>query len=102
MELGGGFPRPRARAPAPRACADPPPFALTAPTNPLWGQGLRARRYSVGDGVEGNARNILVRNAIPFASSRDPRLGTVAIPTSGAINGQDGLTYARTTSLWAA
>lgn len=75
-------------------------FSLTTSTNALWGQGLSARRYSVGDSVEGNQRNILVRNAIPFASSRDPRLGVVTIPTSGAINGQDGLTYARTTTLW--
>jgi hypothetical protein len=75
-------------------------FSLTTSNNTLWAQGLSTRRYSVGDSVEGNARNILVRNAIPFASSRDPRLGTLTIPTSGAINGQDGLTYARTTSLW--
>ena len=75
-------------------------FSLTTSVNTLWGQGLSARRYSVGDSLEGNTRNIRVQNAIPFASSRDPRLGTVTIPTTGAINGQDGLTYARTTNLW--
>lgn len=75
-------------------------FSLATSTNTLWGQGLSSRRYSLGDSVEGNARNIPVANAIPFASSRDPRLGTIVIPTSGAINGQDGLTYARTTTLW--
>ncbi len=75
-------------------------FSLTTSTNTLWGQGLSSRRYSLGDSLEGNARNIFVANAIPFASSRDPRLGTIVIPTSGAINGQDGLTYARTTNLW--
>lgn len=75
-------------------------FSLATSTNTLWGQGLSSRRYSLGDSLEGNARNILVTNAIPFASSRDPRLGTIVIPTSGAINGQDGLTYARTTNLW--
>lgn len=74
-------------------------FSLTTSTNTLWGQGLSARRYSVGDSVEGNARNIAVANAIPFASAKDPRL-PVTIPTSGAINGQDGLTYARTTAMW--
>ena len=74
-------------------------FSLTTGTNTLWGQGLSARRYSVGDSVEGNARNIRVTNAIPFASTRDVRLPTV-IPTSGAINGQDGQTYARTTTMW--
>jgi starch-binding outer membrane protein, SusD/RagB family len=74
-------------------------FSLTTSTNTLWGQGLSSRRYSVGDSIEGNARNIFVRNAIPFASSRDPRL-PVVIPTTGAINGQDGQTYTRTTAMW--
>lgn len=74
-------------------------FSLTTSTNTLWGQGISSRRYSVGDSVEGNARNILVRNAIPFSSANDPRL-PVTIRTTGAINGQDGQTYARTTTMW--
>lgn len=74
-------------------------FSLTTSTNTIWGQGLSSRRYSVGDSVEGNKRDILVRNAIPFASARDPRL-PVTIPTTGAINGQDGQTYTRTTTMW--
>ena len=74
-------------------------FSLTTSTNTLWGQGLSARRYSVGDSVEGNTRNILVKNALPFASAKDPRI-PATIPTTGSINGQDGLTYARTTTLW--
>ncbi len=74
-------------------------FSLATSTNTLWGQGLSSRRYSVGDSIEGNKRDIFVRNALPFSSSRDPRL-PVVIPTSGAINGQDGLTYARTTTVW--
>lgn len=74
-------------------------YSLATLSNTLWGQGISSRRYSVGDSVEGNARNILVANAIPFASARDPRL-PVTIPTSGAINGQDGQTYARTTTMW--
>lgn len=74
-------------------------FSNTAGNNILWSQGLSSRRYSVGDSVEGNSRDILVTNAIPFASARDPRL-PVTIPTSGAINGQDGQTYTRTTGMW--
>jgi starch-binding outer membrane protein, SusD/RagB family len=74
-------------------------FSLTTSSNTLWGQGLSSRRYSVGDSIEGNSRNIPVANAIPFASARDPRL-PVTIPTSGSINGQDGQTYARTTGMW--
>ncbi len=74
-------------------------FSTVAGTNTIWSQALSQRRYSVGDSVEGNSRNILVRNALPFASARDPRLPVVT-PTSGAINGQDGLTYTRTTTMW--
>ncbi len=74
-------------------------FSLTTSTNTLWGQGFSARRYSVGDSLEGNKRDILIANAIPFSSAKAPRL-PVTIPTSGAINGQDGLTYARTTAMW--
>ncbi len=74
-------------------------FSLTTSTNTIWGQGISSRRYSVGDSVEGNSRNIRVLNAIPFASAGDPRL-PVVIRTSGAINGQDGQTYARTTTMW--
>jgi hypothetical protein len=74
-------------------------FSLSTSSNTLWGQGLSARRYSVGDSLEGNKRDIPVANAIPFASAKDPRL-PVTIPTSGAINGQDGQTYTRTTGMW--
>ena len=74
-------------------------FSLATSTNTLWGQGLSSRRYSVGDSIEGNKRDILVANAIPFSSARDPRLPVVT-PTTGAINGQDGLTYTRTTTVW--
>jgi hypothetical protein len=74
-------------------------YSLATGSNTLWGQGISARRYSVGDSVEGNSRNIPVANALPFASARDPRL-PVNIPTTGAINGQDGQTYARTTAMW--
>lgn len=72
-------------------------FSLTTSTNTIWGQGLSSRRYSIGDSLEGNARTILVANAIPFASAADPRLPVVR-PT--AVNGQDGQSIARTTTMW--
>ncbi|MEN9509558.1 MAG: hypothetical protein RLZZ621_2121 [Gemmatimonadota bacterium] len=94
FDRAGGF-----VAGLPTAFAYQHTFSLTTSSNTIWGQGLSSRRYSVGDSVEGNRRDILVRNALPFASARDPRL-PVTIPTSGAINGQDGQTYTRTTTMW--
>ena len=79
-------------------------FVTTTGDNVIWGQGASARRYTVGDSLEGNARNLLVKNAIPFYSSRDPRLPS-AYTTQNAgkdtVKSQDGLTYSRTTTLYA-
>lgn len=81
-------------------------FSTTNGTNALWGQPNSARRYMVGDSLEGNARNLLVQNAIPFFSAKDPRVPatytiTVRSPTrSDTTKSQDGSTNSRTTSLW--
>jgi hypothetical protein len=55
----------------------------------------------VGDSIDGNNRDILVRNAIPFTSAKDPRLPvndtkTAAQPTVG----QDGGTIMRITGIY--
>ena len=71
-------------------------FSLTTGTNTIWGQGASARRYTIGDSLEGNARNIVVANAIPFTSVRDPRV-PVTVTT---IASQDGQTFSRTTTLF--
>lgn len=76
-------------------------FSLTTSTNVIWGQGFSARRYSVGDSIDGNNRDILVRNAIPFTSAKDPRLPVTdtklnAQPTVG----QDGGTVMRITGIY--
>ena len=71
-------------------------FSLTTGTNTIWGQGFSAARYVIGDSLEGNARNIFVKNAIPFASMNDPRL-PIQILTG---NGQDGQTRVRRTALY--
>jgi hypothetical protein len=70
--------------------------SLTTSDNIIWNQGLSARRYSVADSLEGNSRNLLVRNAIPFFSAKDPRLPV----TDTKVVGQDGGTFVRTTSLY--
>ena len=78
-------------------------YSLTGGQNTIWAQGASARRYTVGDSLEGNARNLLVRNAIPFFSANDPRL-PVRYSTSNSgrdtTKSQDGLTYSRTTTLY--
>jgi hypothetical protein len=78
-------------------------FSLASQANNLWGQGVSNRRFTVGDSVEGNARNLLVRNAIPFFSARDPRVPvayTVSANQRDTTKGQDGFTFSRTTSLY--
>ena len=76
--------------------------SLTGGNNGVWGQGLSQRRYSVGDSLEGNAHNILVKNAIPFFSAKDPRLPvTYTVSSKGdTTKAQDGITYSRTTVLY--
>ena len=71
-------------------------FSLTTGSNIIWAQGFSAARYVIGDSLEGNARNIFVKNALPFVSAADPRL-PVTILTS---NGQDGQTRVRRTALY--
>ncbi len=83
-------------ASVPTAFAYQHTFSLTTGTNTIWGQGFSARRYVVGDSLEGNSQNIVVRNALPFVSARDPRL-PVTLLTS---NGQDGQTRVRSTTLY--
>ena len=78
-------------------------YATTSGDLTLWAQPFSARRYSVGDSVEGNARNILVQNAIPFFSAQDRRLpASYTITNAGrdTTRSQDGLTWSRTTTLW--
>jgi hypothetical protein len=78
-------------------------FAVTSGDNIIWNQAASSRRYTVGDSVEGNSRNILVANAIPFFSALDPRLPvvyTIAANGRDTVKSQDGQTFSRTTSLY--
>lgn len=76
-------------------------FSLTTSVNIIWSQGFSQKRYSVGDSIDGNNRDILVKNAIPFSSAKDPRVpvtdGKLSTPP---IVGQDGGTIVRTTTLY--
>ncbi len=78
-------------------------FAATSGDNTIWGQGASSNRYTIGDSVEGNARRLLVGNAIPFHSARDPRLPSAyRLATNGrdTLRSQDGLTFSRVTTLY--
>jgi hypothetical protein len=78
-------------------------FSSTAGSNGIWGQPRSNRRYLVGDSLEGNARNILVANAIPFFSAKDPRLPasyTVSANGRDTTKSQDGLTNSRITDIY--
>lgn len=78
-------------------------FSLSTSDNVIWSQIPSARRYLVGDSIEGNARDIIVKNNLPFFSSRDPRVpSTYTLSANGrdTIKSQDGSTFSRTTSLF--
>lgn len=76
-------------------------FSLTTNSNIIWSQGLSQRRYSVGDSIDGNNRDILVRNAIPFTSAKDPRVPVTDTKVTPPVTvGQDGGTVMRLTTLY--
>jgi hypothetical protein len=76
-------------------------FSLTTSDNIIWNQGFSAKRYSVGDSIDGNNRDILVRNAIPFYSAKDPRLPVTDTKfTPPSTVGQDGGTIMRLTTIY--
>ena len=79
-------------------------YAVSSGDNVLWSQPRSSFRYTVGDSVEGNGRNLLVRNATPFFSAEDPRVPVTYLTTNGGrdtTKAQDGRTFVRVTSLWA-
>jgi len=78
-------------------------FSLSSSDNIVWSQIPSQRRYLVGDSVEGNARDIIVKNNLPFFSAQDPRVpASYTFSASGAdtIKSQDGSTLSRTTTLF--
>lgn len=77
-------------------------FSDNGGSNAIWGQATSSRRYTVADSIEGNARNLLVANVIPFFSAKDPRLPVkYTVSSKGdTTKSQDGFTFSRTTTLW--
>ncbi len=78
-------------------------YATSSGDLTLWAQPRSARRYTVGDSLEGRGRNLLVKNAIPFFSAKDPRVPATYTTSNGGKDttiSQDGLIPSRTTTLW--
>ena len=78
-------------------------YATSSGDITLWAQPRSSRRYTVGDSLEGRGRNLLVKNAVPFFSAKDPRVpATYTVANSGKDTtiSQDGLIPSRTTTLW--
>lgn len=77
--------------------------SLTGGTNTLWSQPYSSNRYVIGDSLQGNARSILVKNAIPFFSANDPRVpSSYKIASNGkdTVKAQDGRTFVIQTEIW--
>jgi hypothetical protein len=73
--------------------------------NQIWSFTNGNFRYSLGDSAEGNARNFLVANALPFYSAGDPRIkGSLNVKiVSGkpdTLKAQDGQTYYRSNTVY--
>ena len=74
-------------------------FSLTGGNNQIWALGPSAKRWTVGDSFDTSG---LIRNALPFASAKDPRVpntGT-ATGTSPAGRGFDNSTNLITLDLY--
>jgi hypothetical protein len=78
--------------------------SLTGGFNTLWDQAASQNRYTVGDSLQGNARTIVVKNAIPFFSAHDPRVPAhykIASNGKDTVKSQDGNTFViQVDSLW--
>jgi hypothetical protein len=78
-------------------------YATSSGDVTLWSQPRSSRRYTVGDSLEGRGRNLLVKNAVPFFSAKDPRVPVTYTVSNGGKDttiSQDGLIPSRTTTLW--
>lgn len=66
-------------------------FSLTTGDNQIWSLNTSAKRYTVGDSVDGAGR---IANAIPFASLNDTRVRTLGSSTGTSTQGRgfDGST----------
>ena len=99
VELGRFADAATAVASVPTEYAMTATFSLTAGDNQLWSLNTNQKRWTVGDSFDTSG---LIRNAIPFASLKDPRVPVVgtATGTSPAGRGFDGSTNFIYQTLW--
>ena len=68
--------------------------SLTGGNNILWSQPISSNRYVVSDSLQKNDRSIVVKNAIPFFSAKDPRVpAAYKISKGDTVKAQDGGTF---------
>ncbi len=74
-------------------------FSLTSGSNQIWSLNTSAKRWTVGDSVDAGGP---IKNAIPFASAKDPRVPVTgsSTGTSAAGRGFDNSTNFITVNLW--
>ena len=74
-------------------------FSLTGGNNQIWSLNTSAKRWTVGDSFDNSG---IIKNAIPFASAKDPRLPVTGTTTgtSPAGRGFDGSTNLVFQTLW--
>ncbi len=74
-------------------------FSLTGGNNQIWALSTSAKRWVVGDSFDTSG---IIKNAIPFASSKDPRLPNTGSPTGTSAAGKsfDGSTNFISQQLW--
>jgi hypothetical protein len=77
--------------------------SLSGGNNVLWSQPFSSNRYVLSDSIQGNNRLLLIKNAIPFFSAKDPRVpSNYKISSNGrdTVKAQDGGTFVIEVQLW--
>jgi hypothetical protein len=72
-------------------------FAQTSQDNTMWGMSINLQRYSVSDSFDVTG---IVKNALPFASAKDPRVPVVGTTLNSQFKGTDGTTSQVRQQLW--
>ncbi|HEY9225386.1 MAG TPA: hypothetical protein VIP11_01985, partial [Gemmatimonadaceae bacterium] len=64
-------------------------YAQTSQDNTMWGMSINLQRYSVSDSFDVAG---IIKNALPFASAKDPRVPVIGSTIGSQFKGTDGTT----------